>query len=241
MLSQVDQVLARFPNVPGQAVGVWMAAVLTLAVLSTVLGRNVFFRLAEALFVGVAAGYGAALAWTGVLAPRISLLIQDPGGHWHYALFFALGVLLLARNARVLSPLAGLPLGVLVGAGAGLALGGALTGSLVAQVRASVVSLSPASYGGGLSGWAKALDALLVVLGVVAVLASYQFTTNPRSRLASWWQAVVRPLRGVGRVYILVTFGVLLAGALLSFYVVLSSRLDFLLDAWIRPLMREGA
>ncbi|NLD42534.1 MAG: hypothetical protein GX657_03465 [Chloroflexi bacterium] len=240
MLSQVEQALAQVPAETGQAVGLWVAALLTLAVLSSVVGRNAFYRLAEALFVGIAAGYGAALAWTSVLAPRLALLLQDPAGHWHYALFFALGVLLVARSARRLSPLAGLPLGIMVGVGAGLALGGALSGSLVAQVRASLVSVAPADYAGGTPGWAQALDALLMVLGVVAVLVSYHFTAEPRRRLARWWQALVRPLRGVGRLYILVTFGVLLAGALLSFYVALGSRLDFLIGDWIGPLTHGG-
>ncbi len=152
MLSQVGQALAQVPAETGQAVGLWVAALLTLAVLSSVVGRNAFYRLAEALFVGIAAGYGAALAWTSVLAPRLALLVQDPAGHWHYALFFALGALLVARSARRLSPLAGLPLGIMVGVGAGLALGGALSGSLVAQVRASLVSVAPADYAGARPG-----------------------------------------------------------------------------------------
>ncbi len=240
MVNHAEVLLARLPEGAGQAAGVWVAALLTLVVLSAAFGRNALVRLAEALFVGVAAGYGASLAWNGVLAPRLALLIQDPAGYWHYGLFFGLGVLMLSRGVRALSPLANLPLGIMVGAGAGLALGGALTGSLVAQVRGSFVSLAPASYGGGLSGAARALDALLLVLGAVAVLVSYQFTDQPRGGLASWWQALIRPLRGVGRVFILVTFGVLLAGALLSFYVALSSRLDFLIGDWIGSLVGGG-
>ena len=221
----------------GDLVGLWVAALLTLAVLSRALGRNVVFRLAEHLFVGVAAGYGAGLAWTSVLAPRVRLLIEDPVGHWHYGLFFGLGLLMLARSARRLSPLANLPLAVLFGAGTGLALGGTLTGTLVGQVRASLVSISPAAYGPGVVGWAYAADALLLVIGTIAVLASYQFTVRSRGRLARAWQAAIRPLRGLGRGFILVAFGALLGGAILSFFTLLSSRLDFLLGDWLGPLV----
>jgi len=228
------------PEGAGQAAGVWVAALLTLAVLSAVVGRNTLSRLAEALFVGVAAGYGASLAWSGVLAPRLALLFASPAAYWYYGVFFALGVLLLGRNLRALAPVASLPLGILVGAGAGLALGGALTGSLVAQVRDTIASLSPASYGGGWTGAGRALDALLVALGVVGVLATYEFIDRSNGRLGGWWQALLRPLQGVGRVFVLVTFGVLLAGALLSFYVMLTSRLDFLIGDWIGSLVRGG-
>ena len=43
-------------------VGTWVAALLTLAVLSYIVGYNSVFRLAEHLFVGIAAGYAAAAA-----------------------------------------------------------------------------------------------------------------------------------------------------------------------------------
>jgi hypothetical protein len=228
---------AQAPAGGGETLGLWTAALLTLAVLSYVLGRNVAFRLAEHLFVGVAAGYGAALAWTMVLAPRARTFLADPVGHWHYGLFFGLGLALLARSARRLSPLANLPLAVLFGAGAGLALGGALTGTLVGQVRGALVSVAPAAYGPGVVGWAYAADALLLTLGTVAVLASYQFTAGYGGRLGAAWGAALRPLRALGRGFILVAFGALLGGAILSFFALLSGRLDFLLSDWLGPLM----
>lgn len=219
-------------------VGTWVAALLTLAVLSYILGYNGFFRLAEHLFVGIAAGYAAAVAWNSVLWPRLLKLWQAPAAYWHYGLFFALGVLLLARGVRRLSVLANLPLAVLVGAGAGLALGGALLGSLLPQTRASIVSVSPAHYGGGLAGWGYAVSALLLVLGTVAVLAMFTYQRGGEGRLARIGDGLVRLLSGAGRKVVMIAFGALFAGAAVSFFALLQSRISFLVNDWLGFLSR---
>lgn len=226
-------------NLP-QTVGVWTAALLTLATLSYILGDNPVFRVAQYLFVGVAAGYAASLAWTSVLWPRLQLLLGDPAVYWHYGIFFVLGLLLLARGSRYIAALAALPMGVLFGTGAALALGGTLTGSLVPQVRATIVSVSPADYGEGLVGWAYALDALLLVLGTIAVFAAFHFTTQGRGRIAAVGQRILGLFGSVGRALIMVTFGALLAGALLSFFTILNSRLAFLLNDWLGAYLNVG-
>lgn len=234
MSDAIAGLAATLPADLPQTVGVWIAALLTLAVLSFIVGDNPAFRVAQYLFVGVAAGYAASLAWTSVLWPRLRLLLTDPVVYWHYGVFFILGLLLLARGSRHIAALASLPLGVLFGTGAALALGGTLTGSLVPQVRAAIVSVSPADYGGGLLGWAYALDALLLVLGTIAVFAAFHFTARGKGR------RLLTAFGGAGRALIMVTFGALLAGALLSFFSILNSRLAFLLNDWLGAYLGVG-
>ncbi len=240
MSDAIAGLAATLPATLPQTVGVWIAALLTLAVLSYILGDNPAFRVAQHLFVGVAAGYAASLAWTSVLRPRLQLLLSDPAVYWHYGVFFALGLLLLARGSRHIASLAALPLGVLFGTGAALAVGGSLTGSLVPQVRATIVSVSPAHYGGGFVGWAYALDALLLVLGTIAVFAAFHFTAQGHGRVAAVGHRLLTLFGGAGRALIMVTFGALLAGALLSFFSVLSSRLAFLLNDWLGTYLNVG-
>jgi len=232
MLGTLQDLLGHLPPEGASIAGTWVAAVLTLAILSRILGRNMAFRFAEYLFVGVAAGYAVALAWTSVLAPRLRLLAEEPSTYWYYAVFFSLGLMLMCRSVRSLTWLGDIPLAVLFGTGAGLALGGALTGSLIGQVRGTLVSMSPKDYGGGVVGWAYALDAVLLVLGTVAVFGSYQFGRR-QSPLGGVWYAILRPLAGLGRGFILVAFGALLGSALLSFFAILVGRLDFLVNDWL--------
>ncbi len=235
IFSQIAIVLDRLlPGNGAEIVGIWIAALLTLAVLSYILGENGIFRIAEHLFVGVAAGYAGALAWSHVLAPRLTLLITDPYANWHYGVFFVLGLLLLARGVRPLSALANLPLSILFGTGAALALGGALAGTLVPQLGATIRSVAPGDYGGGLLGWAYAVDALLLVFGTVATLATFHYAARGRGPLNVVSDGFMRILQRVGNKFILIAFGALFAGAILTFFTILQSRIAFLLLEWLR-------
>jgi len=240
MSEVLTNLLSQIPSGTAEIVGIWLAALLTLAVLSYILGNNPFFRFAEYLFVGVAAGYAGALAWNQVLWPRLQLLISDPLGHWPYGVFFLLGVLLLTRGARRIAVLGNLPMGVLFGTGAALAIGGALTGSLVPQMQASVVSLSPSAEAEGLTRWTAVIDAALLLVGTLAVLSVFHFRTRAEGTRANFFDGLLKGSRGLGRGVIMITFGALLAGALMSFFAILLSRLDFIVNDWIVLFSRMG-
>jgi len=240
MQQVLTNLIAGLP--PGLAgiVGTWVAALLTLMVLSYLFGSNPFFRLAEYLFIGVAAGYSVALAWNQVLWPRLQLLLQDPLGHWYYGLFFLLGLMLLTRQSRFLSLLGNLPLGVLFGVGAALALGGALTGSLIPQLQATVVAAAPVAYEGREDMWLYALDAIVLILGTIAVLSATHFTAPQGGIFGKLIHGMVRAFGILGRGLLMVTFGALFASALLSFFSLLNSRLVFLVNSWIRLFGNTG-
>jgi len=241
MIEALNGLIAQIPGGAAETAGIVVAALLTLAALSYALGSNPIFRLAEHLFVGLAAGYGGAMAWNHVLWPRLQLLLSNPAQYWYYALFFALGLFLLARGTPSLSALANLPLGVLFGVGAALALGGALTGSLIPQMRAAVVSLVPADHAEGLLGWAYALDALLLLLGTIAVLSAFHFASQGRGPLGALWFGLLGILGRAGRALLMVTFGALFAGAALTFFTILGSRLIFLVNSIIKLLSGMGS
>jgi hypothetical protein len=97
MRETLTELITQLPAGAAELLGTWVAALLTLAVLSYVFGDNPFFRLAEYLFIGLAAGYAASLAWRHVLWPRIELLLHSPSTYWYYGIFFILGILLLCR------------------------------------------------------------------------------------------------------------------------------------------------
>ncbi len=222
-----------------EQIGAWVAAVITLAVLSYAIAPNPVAKTMQFLLVGVAAGYATAQAWNLVLWPRIQLLIQDPASHWLYGVYMVLGLLLLCRGIKPLSAVANVPLAMLFGGGAALALGGALAGTLVPQLEAGMVSLAPRDYGGGVVGWAYALDAALLLLGTIAALAAFQFTVTGQGRLGRAWQKAVDGLGALGRAVIMVGFGVVYAGAMVTFFGLLVSRLSFL-AGFISTLVAGG-
>jgi len=236
MLDTLADLLARLPPNTPQIAGTWVAALLTLATLSYVFGGNPAFRLAEYLLVGIAAGYATALAWNHMLWPRLQLLVGEPATYWYYGVFFVLGLLLLCRGSRSMSVLGNLPLGVLFGIGAALALGGGLTGTFIPQIRASVLSVNPADYGEGSWAWAYVIDPIILVAGTIAALTAFHFGARTDGRLRALWRRLVRAVGGVGRGLITICFGALFASAALSFFAILNSRLVFLLRDWLKLL-----
>jgi len=234
-----DLITGLPPNLAG-IVGTWVAALLTLIVLSYVFGSNPFFRMAEYLFIGVAAGYAMALAWNQALWPRLQLLFRDPAVYWYYGVFFVLGVMLLARQSRFLSVLGNLPLGVLFGVGAALALGGALTGSLVPQLRATVIAAAPVAYETNQDVWLYAIDAIVLVVGTIAVLSATHFTAPSGGIFGKLVHGTVRAFGTLGRGLLMITFGVLFASALLSFFALLNGRLVFLVNSWAKLFGNTG-
>lgn len=231
MLEGIQNLFAAIPATYLHAAGTWLAAILTLLVLSYIVGYMPLYRLAGHLFIGVSAGYAAGLAWHTVLWPRLVLLISDPSQHWIYGVFFALGLLLLMRGIGPLSGLADLPMALLFGIGAALALVGAAMGTLVPQVGVAIASLAPASYGGGAAGWALAIDAALLLIGTLLVFASFHHTQATEDRPAPGLRLLSRA-GIVGREILLIAIGALFSGALISFYTVLAGRIQFLISDW---------
>ena len=216
--------VAELGNV--DVIGGWVAFVLTLMVFSYLLGDSPLFRLAEHLLVGVAVGYAVVIAWHNVLAPRLfAPLSDDPIGNWIYWIPLLLGLLLLARIRSNWSWMANLPMGFLFGVGAAVSIGGALLGTLYPQLKASFVSLNPQSYNGD---WRGVLDALVLALGTIGTLFYFHFTASRAEGSRGWWKGVQRFWSSLGRWAIMIAFGAIFAGTLLSRLSLLTARLEFL-------------
>jgi hypothetical protein len=211
--------------------GMWVAVILTLFVFSYLLGDNVLFRLAEHLFVGLAIGYAAVVVFHNVIAaklitPTIEALGQD--NQWErFALLLiplVLGLLLLTKPSKRFSWLGSISVAFLMGVGSALAISGALLGTLLPQANATADVMRDGSALGLLSG-------LLVLVGTTGVLLHFHFETGQEGRLAGFRGRLVRIWGGVGRWFILVAFGAILATTFMSRLSLLAGRIEFLLDS----------
>jgi hypothetical protein len=206
---------------------------LTVAILSYVLGDNVLFRVAAHLLIGVTAGFLAAVAWQSVLWPQLFGRMLNLGAWLDAALWIPLIMVLLmiGRSTPRLSVLGSLPMAFLVGLAAAVAVGGALTGTLIPQVAATAVSLSPVRQASGgmvffdLEG---ALSNVIILIGTVTTLAYFHFGARPRAGQAPARPAWVAPLARVGEIFLAVAFGALYAGALAASLTALIDRVAFL-------------
>ena len=200
---------------------------LTLMILSYLIGDNPAFRVAVYIFVGVSAGYAAAVAWWQVLFPRILMpLFAGSLAERVLALIaLALGVLLLMKLSPRTSTLGNPSIAFLVGVSAAVAVGGAVMGTIIPQTQASINLFSLSSAG---NLWLERFFfGIIMLLGTITTLIYFHFGAKAtpdgpkRGRL-------VKILGGMGQVFIAITLGVLFAGVLAASMTALIERLNFI-------------
>lgn len=234
------------PNA-GEAFGTFVSAALTVMIFSYIAGDNLFFRLAQHILIGCVAAYAVVVAVHSVLlANLLAPLVANPTAEWPLLVPLVLGVLLLFKASPQTSRLGSISIAFMLGVGAALGIGGALLGTLLPQLRATMisffdqlrVSMSPAEQLG------QVFSNLIIVLGTLGALLSFRFSAGRPSAGATPAAAplVLSLLRarqtllfawgGFGRILIWIAFGALFAGVALSRITLLVERVQFLLDAF---------
>jgi hypothetical protein len=213
---------------------------LTLMVLSYLIEDNPLFRVAVYIFIGVSAGYAAAVAWHQVLYPRLIVpLLSDSLADFLLTIIpLVLALLLLLklspRTARLGTP----SMAFLVGVGAAVAIGGAVLGTLFPQTSASFRlpgfnSMSPElaqlfNSAAPKANLEKFFEGGVMLIGTMTTLVYFHFgakaTANGPQR-----SKLVSGLGWVGQVFIAITFGVLFAGVFMAALTALIERMVFII------------
>ena len=145
----------------------WVAAFLTLCVFSFLYKDNPFYRFAEHLFVGAAAGYLLAVQYQEVLLPNVfHPLLRD---HRLVVLIpLALGILMLARAFDKTAGWSKWAVAFYVGIYSGIAIPGYTQGFIMAQLADAAKPFPP--------GW-LAINSALTLVGLLGVLAYFFFSS----------------------------------------------------------------
>lgn len=208
-----------------ELIGIWVSALLTVMVLSYLLGDNPLYRLAEHLFVGTAVGYAVLVAYYSLLRPKLVLpLLQAPLENWTLAVPLLLSLLLLARLNHKWHKVGVVPLAFLLGVGVALTVGGALFGSILPQTVSTIQSVNPAD-----GGWGLAVSNLILVVGTLSSLSYFYFTADGGAGLGRIKSGFLRAWRGVGKCFIMITFGAIFASTVMARLSLLIGRLQFLI------------
>ncbi len=224
------------PDFSADLFGGLLAWLLTLMVLSFLIRDNPLFRVATYVFVGVASGYAGAIAWHNVLRPGLidPVVTRGPGALLDITLVvpWVLILLLLFKLSPATSRLGSVSTALLVGVGAGVVVGGAITGTLIPQSVAAMATLSPTAVTPttGETGLERTFSVLVLLVGTVSTLVYFQFTARKTATGEAQRAALVNAVAWVGRLFIAVTFGVMYAGVLMATLVILSERVQFLVS-----------
>jgi hypothetical protein len=195
----------------------WVAAVATIVVLGGLLGERRAFGWSQHLLAGLTTGFLVLVAITEVIVPRlIEPIVADPSGRPE--LWVGVAVVAVAAGVPWLPrPIAGVPIGIAIGALAAFAFGGAVIGTLLPQLASSIAVRE-----------ATLLSTLVAIAtAVVTVLVALSFLHGtPRDRVGA---TVIR----LGRWLLLVGLGGWLGYLILSRLVLLVDRIGFLLGDWL--------
>lgn len=212
-------------------IAAFVGLILTLMIFSYLIGDNPLFRIAVYLFVGVASGYAATVTVYYVLVPKLSRFQTNDLNQLLLAIIpLLLGVSLLAKFSPRISWIGNFGVAVLVGVGAAAALGGALIGTLVPQVQASIDGFDLRAAGGGANAVLSLVEGTVMFFGTVLTLASFHFSASRAADGTPKRNPILEGIAWVGRIFVAITLGVLFAGVYTAALTAMIERLSSIIN-----------
>lgn len=223
---------------PLRTAGLWIAAFLTLACFSYLYRDNVFYKLAEAIIVGVSAGYAMVVGfWDSIVAQLLVELApqlvrswalpgidEDKPADWTYLVPLILGGMLFLRFVPKMGWLAQWPLAFVVGTFAGLRLVLFLDADFVAQIRNTILPLV-VLVDGRFDFWLT-LRNWGVILSLLSCLTYFFFSFEHKG--------VAGRVARLGVWVLMIAFGASFAFTVMGRITLLTKRFEFLFYDWLR-------
>lgn len=209
----------------------------TVLILSYLIGDNPLFKIAVYLFVGVASGYTAAVVFWQVLYPKLFLptvLILQTGDFMRGILLVVpwLGfAFILMKISPRLAGIARITMAFLVGAGAAVTIAGALTGTIIPQMIATIDFFDPGlAAARNISAFEVLGNGTILLVGVVTTLAYFHFGARQKPDGSPKRFAPIDLLSWIGRIFIGITLGVIFAGVYAAALSAMIERINFLIN-----------
>ncbi|MGQ9708807.1 MAG: hypothetical protein ACUVUR_08070 [bacterium] len=202
---------------------VWIAAILTLAIFSFLYKENPFYRIAEHLYVGIANGYAITFYWHRILVPslfdRVGAASTSVSTKIWLVSIALIGALYFTRFIPKVSWLVRIPIAIVLGYACGASIPRAIDAEIIRQAKATIITR--ASF----ANWQEGLWAVIILLGVIATISYFFFSTERKGLL--------KPLSYAGIIFIMIGFGASFGYTVMARISLLIGRLQFLLDDWL--------
>ena len=225
-----------------RALGVVIAAGLTLIMFSFLYRDNALFKMGEHIYVGITLGWSAVMTWRETLRPEVyEPLFQSPSPDAliyaliHRSVPILLGILLVTRLSRKYGWLSRYSYATMVGWGSGFAISVMTSTYILKQLRAAIKPLLVAGYPADVSLFSQAwfltvmlpyLSAATVMIGTVAVLWYFFFSVEHKR--------VGQSVSKLGILFLMVSFGASFGYTVMGRISLLIGRVQFMLTDWLK-------
>lgn len=224
---------------------VWVAAFLTLGIVSFLYKDNVWYKISEAIFVGISAGYWFVTLfwdniygkfWIGIFPPEATdaagTNITAEPDYW-LLVGAALGLLMLLRLIPQIGWISRWPLSFIVGATAGFYLINYFSSNVMVQVQDTIMPLfhtwvtDPATGEMSLSniGIYEIVGNVVVAVGTFTGLIYFFFSKEHTGVFGTGAK--------VGIFFLMITFGASFGYTVMSRMSLLIGRIDFIFTDWL--------
>jgi hypothetical protein len=214
---------------------VWIGAFLTLGIVSFLYKDNPWYKLSEAIFVGISAGYWFVVLfwdniygkfWLGVFPhaeiDQVTGAITHPPADYSLWVGALLGFLMLLRLIPSIGWISRWPLSFIVGCTSGLYLINYFTSNMMVQVQGTILPLFGPDFGASFS---QIVGTFVIVIGTFTGLVYFFFSKEHRGAFGATAK--------VGIWFIMVTFGASFGYTVMSRMSLLIGRVDFLFGDWL--------
>lgn len=215
-------------------VALWVGAFLTLGIVSFLYKDNPWYKLSEAIFVGISAGYWFVILfwdnlygkfWTGVFPPEqvneAGEIITAQPDYW-LIVGAALGVLMLLRLIPGIGWISRWPLAFIIGSTSGLYLINYFSSNMMRQVQGTIMPLFGTNFDAGLY---QSIGNIVIAVGTFSGLVYFFFSKEHRGAFGMTAK--------VGIFFLMITFGASFGYTVMSRMSLLIGRIDFLFGDWL--------
>ena len=195
-------------------IGIWLAALGTLAIYSILYKENRAYRLAEHIFIGAAAGYMVYINWIEILKPQWWDRIV--AGEWYWVFALVAGAMFYFIYSRRYVWISRLIFGAMLGLVAGTAFKG-FAGVNIDRIHASFKPV----YAHGMTV-GQSLNNVLFILVLLTVMAYFFFSFEHKD-------AIRKVPSSIGRWVLMFAFGAMFGSTVMARMSLLIGRIYFLL------------
>ncbi|PKK83816.1 MAG: hypothetical protein CVT49_06675 [candidate division Zixibacteria bacterium HGW-Zixibacteria-1] len=197
-------------------IGTLVAGLLTLAIFSFLYKDNPVYKTAESWLIGLSIGYALVIFWqTTIIDLLLVPLFSD--GRLILIIPLILGLMMFSRFSKQTAWMSRIPIALMIGAGAGVAIPAMLYARTLKQMSASVMPL--------MENGSFNIEALVVALGIISTLAYFYFSREHEGFMGKTAK--------LGTYFLMIFFGATFGYTVMSRMSTFIGRVDFLLTDFL--------